>query len=281
MSRRLGRIPAAFLRDRWALAGLIMLAAIVILAALASILTGSDPFDIVGAPDEPPFGEFLLGTDSLGRSVVSGIAHGARVSLAIGLITTLISATVGIVVGGIAGYFGGWVDDILMRLTEFFQTVPAMLFAIVVVAILQPSIVTEIGAIALVSWAVLARLARAEFMSLRHREFTVACVAMGMSNLRIMLMQILPNALSSIVVTASVTVATSILLEAGLSFLGLGDPNVMSWGLMIGSGRTELRTAWWISTFPGLVLLLTVLAINLIGDGLNEAFNPRNAQRAP
>jgi peptide/nickel transport system permease protein len=281
MSLRLGRVARTFLQDRWAIAGAVLLLGIIALAALAGVLTGDDPFDIVGAPDEPPFGEFLLGTDSLGRSIFAGIAHGARVSLAIGLITTLISTTVGIVIGGLAGYFGGWIDDVLMRLTEFFQTVPAMLFAIVVVAILQPSIVTEIGAIALVSWAVVARLARAEFMRLRHREFVVACVAMGMKSGRIMLQQILPNAMSAIVVTASITVATSILLEAGLSFLGLGDPNVMSWGLMIGAGRTELRTAWWISGLPGLALLLTVLAINLIGDGLNEAFNPRNARHQP
>jgi peptide/nickel transport system permease protein len=187
-----------------------------------------------------------------------------------------VSTTVGVIVGGTAGYLGGRVDGVLMRLTELFQTVPAMLLAIVVVSVLQPSIGTVVAAIATVSWAPLARLVRAEFLSLRTREFVQSCRVMGMGHARIMATQILPNAASSIVVAGSITVATSILYEAGLSFLGLSDPNVMSWGMMIGQGRTVLRTAWWVSAVPGIAVLTTVLAINLVGDGLNEAINPKS-----
>jgi peptide/nickel transport system permease protein len=271
------RVAAALLRDRATVAGGAVLLLVAALALGADLFTGDDPFAIVGSPNEPPLGEFLLGTDVLGRSIASGIAHGARVSLAIGLITAATASTVGLLVGGTAGYLGGRVDDALMRVTEFFQTIPALLFAIVIVAILQPSIVTVVTAITLVSWAPLARLARGEFLALRNREFVQACVVMGMSDLRIMATQILPNAATAIIVAGSITVATAILLEAGLSFLGLGDPNVMSWGLMIGSGRTALRSAWWVSGLPGFAVLFTVLAINLVGDGLNAALNPRHS----
>jgi peptide/nickel transport system permease protein len=270
------RILRGLLGDYATVVGLAILALVLVIALGADVMTGDDPFELVGSPNEPPFGEFLLGTDTLGRSIAAGIAHGARVSLAIGFITALSATTIGVLIGGTAGYFGGRVDDILMRVTEFFQTIPAMMLAIVIVAILQPSMETVLGAIILVSWAPLARLARAEFLTLRSREFVQACVAMGMSDLRIMFGQILPNAASSIVVAASITVATSILLEAGLSFLGLSDPNIMSWGFMVGNGRIALRSAWWISGLPGFAVLLTVLAINLVGDGLNAALNPRN-----
>jgi peptide/nickel transport system permease protein len=145
--------------------------------------------------------------------------------------------------------------------------------------VLQPSIYTVISAIVIVSWAPLARLVRSEVVSLRNREYVQGCVALGMNDMQILFRQILPNALPSIVVAASVAVATSILFESGLSFLGLGDPNVMSWGLMIGIGRSVIRTAWWIAGIPGMAILFTVLAINMFGDGLNDAFNPRSAQR--
>jgi peptide/nickel transport system permease protein len=162
-----------------------------------------------------------------------------------------------------------------MRVTEFFQTIPTFIGAIVIVAILGPTIVNVIGAISIVSWAPLARLVRAEVISVKNREFVSACLALGMSDVRIMLVQILPNVFSTIVVAGSLMVATAILFESGLSFLGLGDPNVMTWGFMIGAGRAVIRTAWWMVTIPGLAVLLTVLAINLLGDSLNQALNPR------
>jgi peptide/nickel transport system permease protein len=177
--------------------------------------------------------------------------------------------------GGLAGYYGGWVDDVLMRVTEIFQTIPSFIFAILLVAILKPSIESVVIAIAVVSWPAVARLVRGEFMSLREREFVQACVCLGMSTGRILVLQILPNALSPIIVAGSLMVATAILIESALAFLGLGDPNVMSWGFLIGAGRTVLRSAWWVCTFPGIAILLTVLAINLVGEGLNDALNPR------
>jgi len=166
-------------------------------------------------------------------------------------------------------------DDVLMRTTEAFQTIPPFVFVIVVVVIARPSIRSIILAIALVSWPAVARLVRAEFVALRHREFVQGCRAVGMGDLRIIFRQILPNALAPIIVTASIMVATAILTESALAFLGLGDANVMSWGSMIGAGREMLRTEWYLTAIPGLAILLTVLALNLIGEGLNDALNPR------
>jgi len=175
----------------------------------------------------------------------------------------------------VAGYFGGLADNALMRLTELFQTIPAFLFAIVLVAIFRPSVATVVLAIGVVSWPPVARLTRGEFLSLRGRDFVQACVAIGMGDTRIIALHVLPNALAPIVVTGSLMVATAILTEAGLAFLGLSDPNVMSWGSIIGAGREVLRSAAWITALPGLAIMLTVLAINLVGEGLNDALNPR------
>ena len=216
-----------------------------------------------------------LGTDSLGRDVFTGIIFGARISLLIGLVSTLVPLILGLLLGAIAGYFGGKIDDFLMRFTEFFQTIPSFALAIVLVAILQPSIVSIVISIALVSWPPVARLVRGEVLSLRTREYVQAAVVTGQTNSRIILREILPNALSPVIVLASLMVATAILLESSLSFLGLGDPNLISWGYMVGAGRTVIRQAWWITVFPGVAILISVLALNLIGEGLNDALNPR------
>ena len=270
-----------FARNRSAVMGLVILGAVVALAATASVFFPDDPFRLVGRSMSPP-GEngFLLGSDTLGRDVAAGIAHGARVSLLIGLLATAVAVALGVVLGGVAGYFGGLVDDVVMRVTEMFQTIPSFLFAILLVAILKPSIQSIVVAIAVVSWPAVARLVRGEFMAMRNREFVQACHIVGMGDARIMLREILPNCLSPIIVTGSLMVATAILVESGLSFLGLGDPNVISWGFQIGAGRTVLRSAWWVCTFPGIAILLTVLAINLVGEGLNDALNPRLRERA-
>lgn len=256
--------------------GALLLSLVVALAIAAPWLYPDGPYEMVGPPFSRPFGEYLLGTDMLGRDIAAGIAYGAQISLLVGAVATIVIVLLGTVVGGVAGYYGGRVDEAVMRITEFFQTIPTFIGAIVIVAILGPTIANVIGAIAIVSWAPLARLVRAEVISVKNREFISACLALGMSDIRIMLVQILPNVFSTIVVAGSLMVATSILFEAGLSFLGLGDPNVMTWGLMIGAGRAAVRTAWWMVTIPGLAVLLTVLAINLLGDSLNEALNPRS-----
>lgn len=264
-----------FLRHGGATAGAVILALVLAVALAAPLLVPGDPFQAVAKPFERPLGDHLLGTDVLGRSVTAGIAHGARASLAIGVTVTLAAVVIGTLLGAFAGYYGGRVDYALMRVTEFFQIIPTFLFAILLVAILSPSIGNIIVAISLVSWPAIARLVRGEFLAMRAREFVQACVSLGMSDLRIMFAQILPNCLSPIIVTGSLLVATAILTESALSFLGLGDPNVMSWGFMIGAGRTHLRTAWWLSAIPGIAIFLTVLAINLVGEGLNDALNPR------
>jgi peptide/nickel transport system permease protein len=217
----------------------------------------------------------LLGTDQLGRDVAAGLAHGARTSLLLALLATLVSLLVGTLIGCFSGYYGGWVDQLLMRITEFFQTIPSFVFAIVLVAIMQPSIESIVIAIAVVTWPPIARLVRGEMLTIRRREFVEACICLGMRDVQIIFREILPNILSPIIVTGSLMVATAILIESALAFLGLGDPNIMSWGFMIGAGRSFLRDAWWLCAIPGIAILLTVLSINLIGEGLNDALNPR------
>lgn len=268
-----------FARNKSALFGLFILTIVLFMAASAPIFFPVDAFKLVGKPMQPPLQDFILGTDSLGRDVAAGIAQGATVSLLVGLVATVVAVAIGVLVGGFAGYFGGYIDDMLMRLTEVFQTIPSFIFAILLVAVLSPSIYSVIIAIAVVSWPTVARLVRGEFLTLRNREFVQAARTQGMSNSRIIFRHILPNALSPIIVAASLMVATAILIESGLAFLGLGDPNVISWGFLIGAGRTVLRSAWWVCTFPGIAILLTVLAINLIGEGLNDALNPRLRER--
>lgn len=260
--------------------GLILLLAIVVLAALAPVLFPGSPWDSAGDPFLPPHSAgALLGTDSLGRDIASGIAHGASVSLLIGCASTAAALVLGLAIGSISGYLGGRADAWLMRFTSMFQVIPGFLFALLLVAILTPSIKTLTIAIALVSWPQLARLVRAEFLSLRERDFVTAARCQGEPAWRIVMLHILPNALSPIIVTASLSIANAILIESALSFMGLGDPNLMSWGFMIGAARTMIRVAWWMSVFPGLAILLTVVAINLVGEGLNDVLNPRISRR--
>ena len=266
-------------RNAGAVIGLVVLMLIFVLSVAAPLLYPQDPFRLVGAPMQPPSPDFLLGTDSLGRDVAAGIAHGASVSLMVGVIATLAAVFIGTLVGSVSGYFGGITDALLMRLTEVFQTIPSFIFAIVLVAVLSPSIESIVMAIATVSWPSVARLVRGEVLSLRSREFIQASVTLGVPTSRILLLEVLPNALSPIIVAASLMVATAILIESGLAFLGLGDPNLISWGFLVGSGRTVLRSAWWVCTFPGIAILITVLAINLVGEGLNDALNPRLRRR--
>ncbi|WP_043531855.1 ABC transporter permease [Litchfieldella xinjiangensis] len=271
---------ARFAQNRGALIGLIILIAIIAMAILAPFLFPESPWRMVQRPFLAPFevDGFALGTDTMGRNVAAGLMHGAWVSLLIGLVSTSVALIIGVPLGAIAGYYGGLVDDALMRFTEFFQTIPNFALAIVLVAIMQPSVTSIVLAIAIVSWPPVARLVRAEFMSLRNREYVEAARLVGQGNATIILKQILPNTLSPIIVLASLMVATAILLESALSFLGLGDPNVMSWGYMIGAARTVIRQAWWLSFFPGMAILLTVLALNLVGEGLDDALNPKLAR---
>jgi peptide/nickel transport system permease protein len=270
----------AFARNRGAVIGFAVLIVVGLIAATADKVFPFSPWDMRGAPFMGP-GEmdFLLGSDSLGRDVAAGIAYGARVSLLIGSVSTAVALLVGVTLGAIAGYAGGVVDDGIMRFSEFFQTVPGFVLAVVLVAIFSPSLGSIVAAIAIVSWPPVTRVIRAEFLSLRSREFVQAAEILGRSRLAIVFREILPNALTPVIVLASLMVANAILLESGLSFLGLGDPNMISWGFMIGAGRSVVRLAWWMSVFPGVAIFLTVLALNLVGEGLSDALNPRLARR--
>lgn len=270
----------AFARNRGAVVGLVILGLVVLCALFADVIYPESPWEMTAIPFQPPLSEdTVLGSDTLGRDIASGIVHGARVSLLIGLTSTAVALLIGVALGAVAGFHGGRIDDAIMRFTELFQTIPNFVLAVVLVAIFTPSITNIVIAIAIVSWPPLARLARGEFMALRSREFVQAAVTTGQGTATIILRQILPNSLSPIIVSASLMVATAILLESSLSFLGLGDPNVMSWGYMIGAARTVIRQAWWMSFFPGVAILLTVLALNLVGEGLNDALNPKLARK--
>lgn len=270
-----------FARNKGAVAGLVVLAAVLALVLLGPLLAPNDPWDMVDQPFLAPgqTAGLPLGTDTMGRDIFSGVVRGARISLLIGVVSTVVSLIIGVGIGAVAGYFGRWVDATLMRFTELFQAVPSFALAIVLVAIFQPSIASIVVAIALVSWPPVARLVRGEFLTLRQRDFVSAAQLAGLSTPRIILGEILPNAASPIIVMASLMVATAILLESSLSFLGLGDPNQMSWGYMVGAARTVLRQAWWMALFPGLAIVLTVLALNLVGEGLNDGLNARSAGR--
>ena len=270
-----------FCRNRSAVLGLLLLVCVALMALLAPLLFPESPWDMVAAPFLWPGQDqkFLLGSDIMGRDLASGLFHGARISLLVGFTATLAAVLLGTAIGAIAGYYGGHVDSALMALTELFQTIPQFIFAIVVVAILAPTVTTVTFALAIVSWPSIARLVRAEFMTLRERDFVLAGISIGMSDFRIITTQILPNALGPIIVTGSLMIATTILTEAGLAFLGLGDPNVMSWGTIIGAGRDALRSAWYITAIPGLAIMFTVLGLNLVGEGLNDALNPRLKNR--
>ena len=266
-----------FARNRGAVIGLALLLILILFALIAPYLYPQSPWRVVGRPFVPPFTleRLPLGTDTLGRDIAAGLVHGARVSLMIGVVSTLVALLIGVPLGAVAGYAGGLVDDLLMRFTEFFQTIPSFALAIVLVAILQPSLSSIVLAIGIVSWPPVARLVRGEVLSLRTREYVLAAVTLGQSTPRIIFSQVLPNAVAPIVVLGSLMIASAVLLESALSFLGLGDPNQMSWGYMIGAGRARLLDAWWISFFPGIALLMTIVSINLVGDQLRDVLNPR------
>ena len=271
------RAIRALLRNPLALLGMGILGGVAIVATLANTLSPGDPLDMAGIPLLWPGVDpaHPLGTDSLGRDALALLVHGARASLMIGLTAAGVSLIIGVLVGAIAGYFGGATDNGLVRITELFQTVPGFLLVIVLVAIHTPSIGVIQLAIGVASWPEIARLVRAEFRRLRDSDFVLAARAAGFGHGHIIVREILPNALPPLIVTTSILIASAILAESGLSFLGMSDPNVASWGGMIGSNREHIASAWFLTAMPGCAIALVVLAFNLLGDGLNDALNPR------
>ena len=268
-----------FLRNKSALFGLFLLVIIIVTALFGPSLYKVDPFEIVWAPFAPPGEEdMVLGTDYLGRNVLAGIVHGAKGTLTVGAAAAFFTIVIGVLFGSFAGFYGGWVDNVLMRITEFFQVLPPLLFAMVLVTLFSPSLMTIAISIGVVSWPGVARLTRGEFLKIKEMEYVLAARSIGARNRRIIWRVILPGALPPLIVTATLIIGVAILFEAGLSYLGLSDPNIMSWGYMIGSSRDYIFECWWAVTFPGLAIFLTVLSISLVGDGLTDAFNPKLRQ---
>ncbi|MFO8150617.1 MAG: ABC transporter permease [Trueperaceae bacterium] len=265
-----------FRRHRTGVFGLAVVVVLVLVAVLAPWLAPTDPFTTSRAALEPPGTPgHLLGTDHLGRDVLSGVIWGARVSLIVGLAAAFTATVIGILVGAVAGYVGGWADELLMRVTELFQIIPRFVLALIVVAFFGSGLVNLILVIGILSWPQTARLVRSQFLRHRTLPYVDGARVVGMRAWRIIFVEILPNVLAPVIVVASLDIAQAILLEASLGFFGLGDPNLRSWGGMLNTAQQYVRTAWWMSVFPGVAISLAVLGFNLVGDGLNEATDPR------
>jgi peptide/nickel transport system permease protein len=283
--RRASRFSAfwkPFLASRMGPIGLAILIIVALAAIFAPLLAPDGPFKL-GAPRLLAPGEegHLLGTDHLGRDMFAQIVYGARVSLTIGLVAAGISLVVGVLIGGVAGYFGGWWDILLGRLTDMFLIIPAFFLIIVVVATLGSSIIYVMVVIGLTAWPTSARLMRAQAIGLRDRTFIQALRALGETGPRILFRHVIPNGIQPLIANATLDVASAILIEAGLSFLGLGDPNKATWGRMIFDGRTSILTSWWASVLPGVAIVITVLGFYLVGDGISYVLNPRSRKVKP
>ena len=266
-----------FKRNRLAVGGLIIIVITFLVAGFAQWLTPYDPGKTgVSLKLNPPSFDHYLGTDQLGRDVFSRMLYGSRISLSVGFVAVTISIFIGILIGAIAGYYGRWVDSLLMRFVDIMICFPTFFLILTVVAILGPRFYNVMIVIGITSWMGTSRFVRAEFLSLRERDFAQAAKALGVKDSRIIFRHILPNALAPVFVTATLDVATAILVEAGLSFLGFGvQPPAPSWGNILTEGRTYIFDAWWLTVFPGLAILIPVLSFNLLGEGLRDALDPR------
>lgn len=256
--------------------GLVLTLLFVLVAVLAGVIAPHDPFSFAGTPFEPPSGRHWLGTDDLGRDVFAGVVHGARTSLFVGVAVAGASLVIGTLVGGVAGFMGGKTDDLLMRLTELSQVLPRFFLALTVVALFGPGLTNMVLVLALTSWELTARVARSGVLAVKELEFVTAAEALGSSPWRNLWAHVLPNTIAPVVALASLQVGGAILIEASLSFLGLGDPNVISWGYMLNNAQSFVRRAWWLSVFPGAAIAVAVLGVNLLGDALNDFWNPRS-----
>jgi peptide/nickel transport system permease protein len=261
------------------LMGWFLVGTAVIIALLTPLLAPADPWKSVASPFVPPGSEHLLGTDDLGRDLLSAIIHATRTSLMVGLSATVITTSIGMFLGAVAGFYGGLADDFLMRFTEFFQVIPRFFLALLAVALFKPGLVTITVVLGLTSWTLTARLLRSQVLSAREREYIIAARALGARNRRILWRHVLPNTITPIIVHTSLLIGQFILIESSLAFLGLGDPNNISWGYMLQNAQPFLRVAWWMSFFPGLAVALTVLGFNLVGDSIQELLDPHRRSR--
>jgi peptide/nickel transport system permease protein len=270
---------ARFFGQSAARAGVLLLLMLVLVALGADRIAPRDPFATSDAILQPPTAAHLLGTDDLGRDLFSAVVHGARVSLLVGIVSALTATVIGVTAGALAGNVGGLVDDLLMRITELFQVLPRFFLALIVVALLGSSIWLIVAVLGLTYWPGTARLLRALVLTVRTRDYVLAARAVGVPEGRILLHHILPGALPPVLTLAALHAGGAILVEAGLSFLGLGDRNLVSWGALLNDAQQFVRQAWWLSAFPGLAIALAVLALNLIADGVQEAGDPRLTRR--
>ena len=266
-----------FFRDRMAIAGLAVVLAFFALSVLSPVIAQYDPGRIdVDNILSPPTPKHLLGTDDLGRDVFSRMVYGAGISLKVGFVAVGIAVFIGIILGAVSGYYGGLIDVIIMRLVDIMLCFPSFFLILSVIAFLEPSIFNIMAVIGLTSWMGITRLVRAEFLSLKERDFVLAERAIGAGAPRIIFMHILPNALAPVLVSATLGIASAVLTESALSFLGIGvQPPTPSWGNMLTQGKEVLGVAWWMSVFPGIAILLTVLGYNLLGEGIRDAIDPR------
>lgn len=272
---RVASFVKAYRKNTQAMVGLGLLVLILLVTFLADVIAPYDPYELIGEVFQPPSREHPLGTDNLGRDVLSRVVHGTRVSLLIGTLAAAISGILGTTVGAVAGYFGGRTDAFLSQVIDVVLMIPTFFLILITVALLGSSMLNVMVVIGLTSWPGNARLMRSQALSLRERTFVMAARASGESEWRILVRYIVPNGIFPVISNTTMQVATAILTEASLSFLGLGDPNLVSWGQMIFNGRTYIASAWWIAAFPGLAIVLTVAAFYMIGDGLNRVLNPR------
>jgi peptide/nickel transport system permease protein len=268
-----------FAQNRLSIAGLILVVTFAALGVFAGLIAPFEPFGLVGDRLASPSLSHPFGTDHLGRDIFSGVIYGTRTSLQVGFLSTALSLCLGILIGVISGYYGGRIDDLLMRITEIFQVLPRFFLALVIVAMFGAHLWGTIFVIGILSWAEIARLVRSEFLTLRERPFVMAARAYGATDSQIMFREILPNALTAVVVAVSLQVPSAILLEASLSFIGAGDPNVMSWGRQLNNSQQYIREAWWTATFPGVAISLMALGLALMADGVNDFLNPRLRQK--
>jgi peptide/nickel transport system permease protein len=275
------RTAPAQWRSFTAIVGLALTVIALGLAIFGGSLAPFDPFATRFPALQPPSPQHWLGTDDLGRDTFSGVLAGARASLLVGIATAAVAGVLGTAVGAIAGYYGGLVDDALMRLTELVQIVPRFFLAILVAALFGPSLAFLTLLLALTFWPTTARLVRSQILTLRQREWVVAARAVGLGEIRILVRHVVPHALGLIIVTAALQIGAAILVEASLSFLGLGDRSVISWGYMLNGAQPFLRVAWWLSIFPGAAIVLTVLGTNLLADALYAAWDPARRRAVP
>lgn len=266
-----------FKKNKLALAGGACVFLLFAIAVFAPFISPHDPVEInVENILEPPSVKHLFGTDELGRDVLSRIIWGARISLAVGFVAVGLSTIIGIILGAIAGFYGGWLENVIMRFIDTMLCIPKFFLILAVIAFIGPSIWNIMIVIGLTSWMGVARLVRAEFLSLKEREFVLAARSIGASDFRIIFRHILPNGLASVFVSVILGVAGAVLIESSLSFLGIGiQPPIPSWGNILTAGKDNIEIAWWLSVFPGLAILITVLSYNLLGEGVRDAIDPR------